>query len=278
MVSYYTRYMPPKAKKKRAALKLDESGQITDAVEQMEEPKSPSVRQVVEVVEESDVPEAIDTIKRDTEEIEEAVETIEEEVEKAETIADTASAHVSEEPPNEDKRSVEAIFTKSSPAINPEITVVGKRGASLGVWVGAMLGVALAIGVSLVLLVRGPKNLSFMAASPTPTPVPTSTPEPTPTPSVSKKDIKVSVINGGGVAGAGSKMKAFLEEKGYTVTTVSNAKEYSYTATEVQGKEGKEDIRSLLVSDLSSFDAKASETTLKASDTNDATVIVGKSE
>ena len=73
-------------------------------------------------------------------------------------------------------------------------------------------------------------------------------------------------------------MKALLEEKGYTVTTVGNAKDYSYTATEVQVKSGKEDVQSLIVSDLSTYSAKASDTTLKASDTNDAVVIVGKSE
>lgn len=270
--------MPPKAKKKRASLKLDPSGEIK-ADAPVEEVKAPPVRQVVEVVEDTDVPEAIDTIKRDTEEIETAVETIEEEVEKAEEMVEPALSGDTEVTPPEEKQSVEALFTKSSPAVNPEITVVGKSGASLGVWVGAMLGVALAIGVSLVLLVRGPKTLSFLpSAKPTPTPSPTSAPLPTPTPSVNKKDIKVSVLNGGGVAGAGSKMKALLEEKGYTVSTVGNAKDYSYTDTEVQVKAGKSDLQAMVVADLSSYSAKASATTLKDSDKNDVVVIVGKGD
>lgn len=277
--------MPPKAKKKRASLKLDtDSGQIQDTESVTVEASEPPVRQVVEVVEEeSAVPEAIETIKKDAEEIAEAVSDIEEEVKEEQMGSvkkDIPRMPVMEEEVVEAPRSggVESLFVKSEPGINPEITVVGKRGTSLGVWVGAMLGVALAIGVSLVLLVRGPSTLPFMAAKPTPTPVPTVEPTPSPV-ALNKADIKVSVLNGGGTPGAGSKMKTFLEGKGYTVVSVSNAKEYTYTDTEVLVKSGKEDYAKLLTDDLKAdYVLGTSSASVEADAAYDAQVIVGKEE
>ncbi len=282
--------MPPKGKRKRASLKLDtESGQIK--TEDFSEPnaaeqKEPSVRQVVEVVEEGSIPEAIETIKKDAEEIAEAVSDIEEEVSDElketasyETTADaTPNAVAHEEPVGAPKGGVESLFVKSEPGISPEITVVGKRGTPLGVWVGAMLGVALAIGVSLVVLVKGPPTLSFMTPKPTPTPSPTVAPTPSPV-TVDKADIKVAVLNGGGTPGAGSKMKTFLEEKGYTVVSVGNAKEYTYTQTEIQAKAGNDQYVALLTDDLKAdYVIGSSSATVEESADYDVQVVVGKEE
>lgn len=279
--------MPPKAKKKRASLKLDEnSGQIKEAESVAVEEKEPPVRQVVEVVEESSVPDAIETIKKDAEEIAEAVSDIEEEVKEEISNEDVVAvsgdaapvAIMNEEVAEAPRGGVESLFVKSEPGINPEITVVGKRGTPLGVWVGAMLGVALAIGVSLILLVRGPSTLPFMAAKPTPTPTPTVEPTPSPV-TVVRSDVKVSVVNGGGTPGAGSKMKAFLEEKGYTVVNVANAKDYTYTQTEVLVKSGKSDYAKLLADDLKSdYVLGTSSASVDEKEAYDAQVIVGKEE
>lgn len=277
--------MPPKAKKKRASLKLDtDSGQIQESESVVVEVNEPPVRQVVEVVEEeSTVPEAIETIKKDAEEIAEAVSDIEEEVkeeglESAKKEMPHVSVATNEVVETPKGGGVESLFVKSEPGINPEITVVGKRGTSLGVWVGAMLGVALAIGVSLILLVRDPSTLPFMAAKPTPTPTPTVEPTPSPV-TVSRADVKVSVLNGGGTPGAGSKMKAFLEGKGYTVVSVSNAKEYTYTETEVLVKSGKDDYAKLLSDDLKTdYVLGTSSATVEEGAAYDAQVIVGKEE
>jgi len=280
--------MPPKSKKKRASLKLDsDSGQIQEAESVTPEEKEPSVRQVVEVVEETSVPDAIETIKKDAEEIAEAVSDIEEEVKEemkddaaaVPAVSDPAPVSVlSEEAAESPKGGVESLFVKSEPGINPEITVVGKRGTPLGVWVGAMLGVALAIGVSLILLVQGPSTLPFMAAKPTPTPTPTV--EPTPSPAVvTRSDVKVSVVNGGGTPGAGNKMKAFLEEKGYTVVSVGNADEYTYTQTEILVKSGKSDYATLLSDDLKAdYILGTSSATVDEDEAYDAQVIVGEEE
>jgi hypothetical protein len=280
--------MPPKAKKKRASLHLDtDSGQIKEADVAVAEPEKtePPVRQVVEVVEEdAAVPEAIETIKKDAAEIEEVVETIEEEVkEQQQEVQSSKEAYVDVQPQDdqnaadEQKGSVESLFANATSPVTPEITVVGTKDKSIGVWVGAMLGIALAIGVSLIVLVRGPSTLSFMKAKPTPTPTAAPTPTPVPVVTVNRKDVKVSVINGGGTAGAGSKMKAFLEDKGYVVTSVSNAKEYTFTDTEIHVKSGKQDAASTLKEDLKSdYTLSSTIGTVDDSAAYDAQVIVGK--
>ncbi len=277
--------MPPKAKKKRAFLKLDAmSGQVEESEsteKKVEDVKEPTIRQVVEVVEDSGVPEAIDTIKKDAEEIEEAVEAIEEEVQEERSVANTSQStfipSTREEVAGDSKNSVESLFVKSNTGVNPEITVVGKRGLSLGVWVGAMLGVALAIGVSLVFLVRGPSTLPFLSVTPTPTP-PAVTPTPGPE-TVVRSDIRVRVINGGGTPGAGSKMKTFLEGKGYTVASVANADAYTYTQTEISVKSDKAAYKSLLTDDLKAdYSLGTASAVITESAPYDAEVIVGKEE
>ncbi len=279
--------MPPKGKKKRASLKLDvSSGQITEGTDVQaadKAPQEPPVRQVVEVVDDAQVPEAIETIKKDAAEIEDVVETIEEKIEEDKTpetvsqASDETHPPVHEEVTEDAKGSVESLFTRATSPVTPEITVVSKRDKSLGVWVGAMLGIVLAVGVSLIFFVRGSSHLSLFAPKPTPTPTAMPTPTPAPVSAVNRKDVKVSVLNGGGVAGAGSKMKAFLESKGYTVTNVGNADAYTYDQTEVHVKSGDDAIAALLKDDLKSDYTVASATgTVDSAADFDAQVIVGK--
>jgi len=286
--------MPPKGKKKRASLRLGEDGQISDSEEKKgkkaEEKKTPPVRQVVEVVEEENaLDESIETIKKDVDEIEDAVETVEDEIEEMEAKVpdEPAEPAVSEKEPDEEpvsrpepedtKSSVESLFVKSTSPVTPDITVVGKRDKSVGVWVGATLGVVLAIGVSLIFLVKGPGSLPFMAPAPTPTPTEAPVPTPTPAAELTRADITVSVLNGGGTPGAAGKMKEFLESKGYTVDSVGNADEYTYTETTVNAKSGKEKAADLVKEDLASDYTVASETGTVAADASyDVQVIVGE--
>lgn len=273
--------MPPKSKKKRAKLQLDaDSGQIT-GTDESKEKESASVRQVVEVVEEDPVTESLETIKKDVEEIEDAVEIVEEELEEKKTDDVSEVSEATEESNNDDdtKGSVESLFVKSTSPVTPDITVVGKRDKSLGVWIGATLGVVMAAGVSLLFLVNGPPSfLSFSQAAPTPTP--TETPKPTPTTkaaSLEREDITISVLNGGGVAGAGGKMKDFLESKGYVVDSVGNADEYTYTETVIAVKSGDDGIAKLLLDDLASdYTVSEEAETLDDDVTYDAQVIVGE--
>jgi hypothetical protein len=111
---------------------------------------------------------------------------------------------------------------------------------------------------------------------PTPTVAPTIAPTTAPV-AVERKDIRVKVINGGGVVGAGSKMKTFLEDKGYTVVDVANAKEYTYETTEIVVKSGKESFSKLLSDDLKvDYSLGSSSAVLDESASYDAEVIVGK--
>lgn len=281
-------HMPPKGKKKRASLKLDSTGVVQEDTAVEEAPvveKEAPVRQVVEVVEEeSVVPEAIETIKKDAEEIAEAVEEIEEKVQEEHTdpeVHESVSTPVyHEESIDPAKAGVESLFVKSEPGINPEITVVGKKSTPLGVWVGAMLGVALAIGVSLILLVRGPATFSFMApVKPTPTPMPTTVPTPSAA-ALNKTDITIRIVNGGGTPGAGSKMKTFLEGKGYIVASVGNAEEYTYTETVITAKADKTAYVTHLTDDLKSDYSLGTSTgsAIEADAAYDVLVTVGKED
>lgn len=92
-----------------------------------------------------------------------------------------------------------------------------------------------------------------------------------------KGDITIQVLNGGGVIGAGSKMKKFLEEKGYKVSEVSNADTFSYQKTEVHVKASKSSYQALLINDLKDSFSVATDTSALSSDIGfDARIIVGK--
>jgi hypothetical protein len=273
VLSFYTRYMPTKLKKKRANFKAPE--------EEKNDTDTPPVRQIVEVVSDTvPVPEAIETIKKDTEEIKEAVEEIEEHIEEdhaqapelhEESEDDTSSKEI-------DHRSVVAsLFAKEQPVeVAPEITVIDPQKKSFAVWVGLMLGIVSAVGVGLLLFVKGPQHFSNLLAKPTPTNTPTLAPTPT-TLSVNRKDIHIRVVNGGGTAGAAGKMKSFLENLGYSVDSVGNSTDYTFTTTEISVKSGHDSITTLLKSDLGSeYTLGSSSADLADSADYDALVTVGK--
>lgn len=230
---------------------------------------SEASRQVVEVVEEAEsVPEAIETIKRDTVEIDNAVSEIEEHLEEV------------KEPEIVDHRSVvQSLFAKErDEAVAPAITISEPKEKSMAVWIGLMLGIVAAVGFSLLLFVKGPTSMTSIFAKPTPTPTETPIPQPT-TIMLNRKDIKVSVVNGGGVSGAGAKMKVFLEELGYTVTSVGNSSTYNFDTTEINVKPGRGDIAELLQSDLKlDYSLGSTSATLEGDVDYDALVTVGKEE
>ncbi len=282
-MTLYTIYMPPKPKRKRASFNqtpaVDATPEVSDIVEEVDEQvdkpsietSPPAGRQVVEIVDEIAVPEAIETIKNDAQEIEEAVESLEQAVD-----ASLPKEHVPSTK-NEEVDGVESLFSGRTRGVNPEITVIGKKDKSLAIWVGAMLGIAVAVGIGLIFLVRGTSGLPAFGVKPTPTVAPTIVPTPTIDASILRKDISVRVLNGGGVAGAASKMKAFLEEKGYVVDSTGNTKEYTYNSTVVQVKAGKETQKTMLTDDLKvDYVLEASLEAVASDAAYDAIVIVGK--
>jgi hypothetical protein len=165
----------------------------------------------------------------------------------------------------------------------PEITLTENEGMKPGVfWAIAIVVATLIIGGALIAVKRGALGRSVipMLAKPTPTsaPTPTVLVTPTPTmPAVSKKDIKISVLNGGGVKGAAGDMKKLLEAKGYIVASTGNAPDFTYDKTAITVKFGKEDLLTVLGADIGSeYPLGTTSATLSKSSAVDAQVIVGK--
>ncbi|MBI3576663.1 LytR C-terminal domain-containing protein [Candidatus Gottesmanbacteria bacterium] len=227
------------------------------------EPEAPVVTQVVEEVSDEKPAEVVEKIKEEAQKIEEAAEKLED-VLPEETP-----------PPTPERAVVSELYKPESASIAPEIVAESSSSVRpLLVWSLVVIGIALLTGGTLLVAVKGFQGVSFMA-KPTPTPAPT--PTPTPASTVNRADIKVQVLNGGGVAGSGAKMKAFLEEKGYTVADVKNADAFSYETTQILVKAGKEAYLALLKKDLEEkYTIGTAAATLAPDSPSDAQVTVGK--
>lgn len=244
-----------------------------------EKPVKPQfVTEVVEDVSE----EALETIKEDAKEIEEVVTDIQEKQEVADS--DGEIAPVEEAKPEEEQKKAEEkevlaeIFTKEPPPkVYPQITEHKRNGtSSVFLWAVIIIGVALLTGGTLLVIASGLPKLPTLLTKPTPTPTPAPTPTPTPA-SVSRADIKLQVLNGGGTPGSAGKAKSFLEDKGYTVENVGNTDEYTYDETEIHGKPGREAYLEMLKTDLSDeYTIGTASADLPADSPYDAQVIVGK--
>lgn len=263
---------------------------------------TPPVRHVVEVVEEEVVlvPEASEEPSKDavdskpaealpvekqeiksmpqestvsSDEVPPARETEDEEKKGSDEVEEKSQ----EESDEKRKEVVEELFTSKNAAQTTDISM-HKKSAVVPIWIWAaiVLGVAAVVGIVLVAVARGSISLPKIAVRPTPTP--TSAPVVTPTPGeLQRADLTVQVLNGGGIAGAGGKMKTFLEEKGYTVEDVGNADNYDYQETEIIMKAESQAYLSLLKKDLQEdYVIGTTAATLSSDSAYDAQVIVGK--
>ncbi len=177
------------------------------------------------------------------------------------------------------KEKVEELYQEAKEShVMPEISVhKNKPAASLFVWAIVTILVALLTGGILYAAAKKTSPLTLFAR-PTPTPTATPTPTPTPTPAtIDKTSFEISVLNGGGTPGAAGKMKTFLEEKGYTVASTGNTADYTYTETEIHGKETMKDAVANLEADLKdTYTLGTVATDLPASASADVEIIVGK--
>lgn len=90
-----------------------------------------------------------------------------------------------------------------------------------------------------------------MKATPTPTTVPSPIPAtPTPSPSIARKDLKIKVLNGSGIAGKATVVKNILKEKGYEEILTDNADNYDFTTTVIQVKKNQTGISEMVKTDL----------------------------
>lgn len=87
----------------------------------------------------------------------------------------------------------------------------------------------------------------------------------------------IRVLNGSGIAGLASSVKDFVENLGWRVVSVGNAKAYDFEQTELRFKGDSKSYQESLVSDLSDkYSVKISTDDLDASDSADIEIIVGK--
>lgn len=114
---------------------------------------------------------------------------------------------------------------------------------------------------------------------PTPTPVlePTvAPPTATPTPSIDKEEIRIKVLNGSGISGKASDVKAFFQDKGYGEILTGNADAFDYDTTVVQIKDDADPvIKQYIEKDIASQVPSPKYETLDADEAADVVVIVG---
>ncbi len=177
------------------------------------------------------------------------------------------------------KEVVHELFSKPESNGVAEITIAKNRQKKpLFWWAVIVIVAAITTGIGLVSLSGSSGKssvVSIIPQKPTPSLTPSSTPTPIPLPK--KEDLKVQILNGGGVAGAAGKMKTILEDLGYTVEDVGNTDEYTYDETEVQAKEGYDSLLEDLVKELEEeYTVGSSDTSLTDASAYDIVVIVGK--
>ncbi len=118
------------------------------------------------------------------------------------------------------------------------------------------------------------KSNLLATKEPTPTSSPSATP--TPTPAVKRSDLKVKILNGGGVAGKASDVKDILKNKGYQDIITANADNFNYTVTEIQVKKSLSSAIPMIESDLKDYVSQPkSSASLADSSTADVVIIVG---
>lgn len=101
-------------------------------------------------------------------------------------------------------------------------------------------------------------------------------PSPQPNVEIERKDLKIEVLNGAGIAGIAVLAKTFLEEKGYENVEVGNADNYDFKTTLVEIKESKKNYTDMLIKDLSDkYKASVSSTFLGKESDFDAVVTIG---
>jgi hypothetical protein len=187
--------------------------------------------------------------------------------------------HETEDPHPEDtkRQMVEDIFSPKQTNNLVDIAINKKTATQPAiVWASIIIVVSIVTGGGMILLTKNIGEKNTVAVTPTPTVTQILTPSPMPK-EVKREDLKIQVLNGGGKAGAGSKMKTFLTDLGYTVSAVGNTDEYTFEKTEIEVKAGKESVLELVRTDLTKdYSLGTASSTLASDSPFDVRVTVGK--
>jgi len=135
-----------------------------------------------------------------------------------------------------------------------------------------ILSFALFFFISKIKLPAFNKKIPVVATSPTP--LPTATP--TPTPIFKKEEIKIKILNGGGIKGKANEVKALLKEKGYQEIITDNADNFDYEQSEIQVKKSFLPAVSMMQNDLKDYLKSYKQSTLEEDSTADLILIVGQ--
>lgn len=99
----------------------------------------------------------------------------------------------------------------------------------------------------------------------------------TPAKGIDRKDVKVKILNGSGIAGKAGEAATLLENLGYQIVETGNANSFDYEETVIQIKKEKKDFFPDLTNDLkSAYTVSREEIELSEEEEVDAVVIVGK--
>ncbi len=153
---------------------------------------------------------------------------------------------------------------------------MNKKALSLALLVIVSLSISFFVGCFVFKNTQKKNTTMFAWLAPkptaTPTPRPTPRPTPTPVPTIAREDVVIEIQNGVGTPGLANKVKAALEDQGYTVESVDNAESYDYKTTVVVAN--SPEIFDLLKADLKEFEVtkpKFEKTTKKTT-----TLIIGE--
>lgn len=100
--------------------------------------------------------------------------------------------------------------------------------------------------------------------------------QPTVSNPIDRKAIRLRILNGNGIAGEAAKMKSQLEEGGFSVSSIGNAK-FSYTQTQIYYVANKKTEAESIASAITNYDTVITEAaTSVVGDNTDVLVVVGK--
>ncbi|OGY24023.1 MAG: hypothetical protein A2Y57_02200 [Candidatus Woykebacteria bacterium RBG_13_40_7b] len=91
-----------------------------------------------------------------------------------------------------------------------------------------------------------------------------------------KSTLRIKVLNGSGIEGAGQEAANLLQQLGYTIVSVSNASTFDYETTQIQIKESRVVFNGVLTNDLEAKYTITSGQALGELEEFDALVTVGK--
>lgn len=255
---------------------------VEPVIEKKEETVVPVVEKVAETVTPPEVVPVQSTVQTPVEEVVQAPIVVEPKIETPVTpVVEPPKEEVIVTPSSTERQKevVKELFKKKDALFESEISIHEKKpNKSIILWVVIVLTVAFLVSGGLILMFGGsmPSISLPKKAEVTPTSAPVATVEPT-KPPVTKKDLKIQVLNGSGTKGTAGKMKDLLESNGYVVSDTGNASTFDYKETEVSVKEGKETFAETLKTEISKeYTASVSAKKLDASSSYDIRVTVGK--